>query len=121
MRRRSLLALGALLPGAVLAQPHWLVGTWQGEIQGGSGGREGPQRVLVVRSVAADGTVTGSWSVRGESAGGDSQIKLSGETLSITTARGASVSLARSGPDTLAGQAASVGGRPRPLTMTRQR
>jgi hypothetical protein len=54
MRRCGLLALAAPLPGAGVAQPHRLAGRWEGKATA-SIGREGPGRVLLVRSVAPGG------------------------------------------------------------------
>ncbi len=81
----------ATLPAgrAALAQDHWLVGSWRGQVIGQGGNN---QRTLRVRSVAADGTVIGTFS------GEDVRGRFADNTLSFTTSQGNAVTLRR-GPD----------------------
>jgi hypothetical protein len=115
MRRRALLLLGALVPTAARAQPHWLVGRWEGEVSGG-GGERGPQRVLLVESVGADGVGRGRLSFEGR--GGDStDIRISGETVTVTSGRGNTYTLRRVAPNRLEGDYFANSGRGRRYTV----
>ena len=101
MRRRLVLAAAGLVPFAAHAQAHWLVGRWEGEVTGGSG-VDGPKRVMVVQSVAADGAVRGSWSFTGQG-GGNADIRLQGDTVNVTSGRANSYTLKRVNPNRLEG------------------
>lgn len=111
MNRRLILG-AALLPAMARAQPHWLVGRWEGKVTAGIG-TDGPDRVLVVRSVAADGKLQGSFSVRG-SGGGNDDMRLDGETVRITGGRGNSYTLRRVNPNRMEGDYLTARGRSHP-------
>jgi hypothetical protein len=121
VRRRLILAAASLYPFAVLAQRHWLIGRWEGEVQGaggsGGGGPEGPGRVLVVDSVGADGKVTGVFSSRG---GGQrtTNITLQGETVRIVSGAGNDITLRRTAANKLEGDYVSTSGRGRRVSVT---
>jgi hypothetical protein len=100
--RRLLLALAGGWPAAASAQGHWLVGRWEGEVTGGVG-VDGPKRVMVVQSVAADGTVRGSWSFTGQG-GGNASIRLDGDTVHVTSGRANTYTLRRVNPNRLEGE-----------------
>jgi hypothetical protein len=59
------LAFGAMLAAALPSsaqQPHWLVGTWEGEVRGLGNNPTGSKRTIIIRSVSPDGTsAQGTW------------------------------------------------------------
>lgn len=107
-----LLALTMAWPAAPVSaqQPHWLVGTWDGERKNVSTrNRTGTERSLVVTSVAADGAsarakwITGSNTI-------NVTLGIAGDVVSFTTpgAQGNSYRLVRKG-DALEGSWTSQG------------
>lgn len=107
MIRLVLVSLALLLAFSVSAaaqQPHWLVGTWDGERKNvNTRNRSGTDRVLIVASVAADGmSAKGQWITANAKI--NVTLQIAGDTVSFTTpgTQGNSYKLTRKG-DTLEG------------------
>lgn len=87
--RRTMIALalaGLLtLPAAAQAQQSDWVGTWVGTIGGGWKGKSGPQRMMAIESVTADGSARGGWSSSQRPRIGNAEFKLSGDKLTVQT------------------------------------
>jgi hypothetical protein len=78
-----ILSLGSFLPAAA-QQPHWLVGTWEGELKNAPAGPLGSTRTLKVASVSADGTSADA--TYGGQAGMTSvKLAIAGDSVSFTT------------------------------------
>jgi hypothetical protein len=97
--RRKVLFLSvasATLGRAVHAQaPHWLVGTWQGQVIGLRQGNN--TRTMRVRSVAEDGTLDASWE------GTTVPATFRNNELQLTTGAGTVVLLTRGADGNLSG------------------
>ena len=53
--------LAAALP-SLAQQPHWLIGTWEGEVRGLGQNPTGSKRTIIIRTVSPDGTsAQGTW------------------------------------------------------------
>lgn len=92
MKRRSMVlsvaaiaSLGLSASSDAAAQQADWVGTWSGTIGGGWKGKSGPQRTMVIETVAADGSARGGWSANNRPRIGNAEFKLSGDRLSVQT------------------------------------
>jgi len=97
-----LLGIGSMLP-ATAQQPHWLVGTWEGELKNAPAGPLGNVRTLKVPSVSADGT-SAQASYGGQAGMVNVTLAIAGDTVTFTTPgnQGGGYKLTRKG-DTLDG------------------
>jgi hypothetical protein len=109
--------LAAALPG-MTQQPHWLVGTWEGEVRGLGNNPTGTKRSIVVNRVAADGaSAQAIWNT--ESTSGPITILINGETITFKPGGGNDYTLARKG-NVLEGSWTSNVGRSGGITLTRK-
>ena len=114
MNRRAVL-LGSLAAATFASplraqQPHWLVGTWEGEVRGLGNNPTGSKRTIVVNRVAADGrSAQATWNT--ESTSGPITILIDGDAISFNPGGGGNdYRLVRSG-NTLDGSWTSNVGR----------
>lgn len=76
-----LLMLGASLPASA-QQPHWLVGTWEGEVRGLGNNPTGSMRSFIISNVSADGSsAQGIWKT--ESTTITIPISINGEAIAF--------------------------------------
>ncbi len=112
-RRVMLLSLLMLGPGLGWAQtPPSLVGSWRGDIVGLDGNA---QRSMVIQTVGADGSVTGTWS------GNAFSGTLRHGELTFTTSANQKLSLRATGADTVEGFYETGGGRARRHSVVMRR
>lgn len=78
-----LLGLGSVLPAAA-QQPHWLIGTWEGELKNAPASPLGNARILKVTSVSADGT-SGQGTYGGQAGTVNVTLAIAGDAVSFTT------------------------------------
>jgi len=96
-----LMLFGVKVLFAQPALPHWLVGQWEGEIEGITSG-EGPARTLRVTTVSTDGTAHAGWAVTGRRMGG-ADVHVDGLQVKVVTAADSLVELKREREDLLVG------------------
>src|SRR5215475_2175701 len=82
-------------------ESHWLVGQWEGEIEGFTS-REGPARTLRVIAVSTDGIAQAGWAVTGRSMG-EANVHIDGVQVKVVTAAESLVELKREREDLLVG------------------
>lgn len=100
------------------AQTHWLVGRWDGSIEG-MAAKQKPARTLRVHAVQTDNTAKARWAITGENTGGV-DAKVDGSQISFVVASSKSVvELSREGEDSLAGKITFANGKSFPLKLTR--
>lgn len=121
-RRAALLGLVILASGlrpAAAQQPHWLIGTWEGEVRGLGNNPTGSKRTIVVNRVAADGrSAQATWNT--ESTSGPITILIDGDAISFKPGGGGNdYRLVRSG-NTIEGSWTSNVGRSGGVTLTRK-
>jgi hypothetical protein len=76
-----LLAIGSGLPASG-QQPHWLVGTWDGEVRGLGNNPTGSMRSFIIASVPADGSsAQGTWKT--ESTTATVAIAINGDVITF--------------------------------------
>ena len=78
-----LMGLGSFLPAAA-QQPHWLVGTWEGELKNAPAGPLGATRILNVSSVSADGA-SAQATYGGQAGMTNVTLAIAGDSVSFTT------------------------------------
>ena len=113
------LALTILLPQSSSSQPSAadsLVGLWQGQIEGGYSGQGGPGRILRVVLFTPDGTVYGTWAIRGHQEY-VARIKADGPKVRVITAADTRVDLFRQTADRLTGTFTLKSGRTYPIVL----
>jgi CHAT domain-containing protein len=98
-------------------QSHWLVGQWEGHIEGYPLNLN-PARTLQVFEVLSDGTVRGRWSITGESTG-EAEVKVEGVQVRIMTSADSQVVLNRVRDNLLAGDFTLKNGRRFTIQLTR--
>jgi hypothetical protein len=108
----------AALPGNA-QQPHWLVGTWEGEVRGLPNNPTGTRRNIIVKNVAPDGAnAQATWNT--ESTSGPITILINGETIAFKAGSGGNdYKLVRNG-NVLEGSWISNAGRSGGITLTRK-
>ena len=117
-----LLGIGSILPAAA-QQPHWLVGTWQGELRGIGSNPTGSARTFTVRTVSPDGaSAQGTWGTEGGASAVTISIK--DQTITFTppstsVAPGNNYKLELKG-NTLEGSWSNTTGRSGGVTLTRK-
>ena len=88
-------------------QIHWLMGRWEGELEG----VPAPQgRFVEVWAVAPDGTAQGVMGISGEQHPGRTEITVDGVHVHLVNGIGSVVELTREGDDRLAGTLVGRGG-----------
>lgn len=99
-------------------QNNWLIGRWEGKIEGFPR-RSGPARTLRVRSVAPDGAVDALWSVTGQDEF-PCDVRVNGSEVTIIVAVSeSSVRLTREEDDVLAGKFTLKSGEAFPIKLSR--
>jgi len=84
---RSLVAsflLALFYAAPVAAQQHWLVGTWEGELQNAPAGPLGSKRTMIVTSVAADGMAADA-TYGGQAGMTNVKLAIAGDSVSFAT------------------------------------
>jgi hypothetical protein len=100
------------------AQTHWLVGRWDGSIEG-MAAKQKPARTLRVHTVEADNTAKARWAITGENTG-SVDARVDGSQISFVVASSKSVvELSREGDDSLAGKITFANGKSFPVKLTR--
>lgn len=100
------------------AQSNWLIGRWEGKIDGYSR-PSGSARTLRVSGVAPDGAVDASWSVTGQDEF-PCDVKVNGSEVTVTVGVSeSSVRLTREKDDVLAGKFTLKSGEAFPIKLTR--
>ncbi len=100
------------------AQTHWLVGRWDGAIDG-MAAKQKPARTLRVHAVEADNTAKARWAITGENTG-NVTAKVDGSQISFVVASSKSVvELTREGDDSLAGNIKFANGKSFPVKLNR--
>lgn len=89
--------LGSIMPAAA-QQPHWLVGTWEGELKNAPAGPLGSTRILNVASVSADST-SAQATYGGQAGMTNVTLAIAGNSVTFTTGgtQGGAYKLARKG------------------------
>ena len=101
-------------------QTHWLVGRWDGNIDGFSGDQD-PARTLEVDTIAGDGTTTARWSITGRSAG-RANLKVTDSNITLLVLSSKSVvDLVREGDDALVGKIKLANGMVFPIKFTKRK
>src|SRR5262249_29106356 len=114
------LLLGYQLASAQQTQSLWLIGRWDGNIEGFTG-QGGPARILRVNNILADGRIVSLWGIppltreRAEVKVNGSQVKLFVPSSKVT------VELAREIDDVLVGKVPLVDRREYPIKLTKTR
>ncbi len=122
IRRAALLGILATATAALpvgAQQPHWLVGTWEGEVRGLGNNPTGSKRTIVVNRVAADGrSAQAIWNT--ESTTGPITILIDGNELAFKPGGGGNdYRLVRSG-DSMEGSWTSNVGRSGGVTFKKK-
>ncbi|MGE5302774.1 MAG: hypothetical protein ACM3TN_05565 [Alphaproteobacteria bacterium] len=99
-------------------QNSWLIGRWEGNIEGYAR-RSGPARTLRVSSVAPDGAVEALWSVTGQDEFPRDVMVKGSEVTIIVGVSESSVRLTRDQDDVLAGKFTLKSGEVFPIKLTR--
>jgi hypothetical protein len=114
------LLLGYQLASAQQTQSIWLIGRWDGNIEGFTG-QGGPARILRVNNISADGRIVSLWGIppltreRAEVKVNGAQVKLFVPSSKVT------VELAREIDDVLVGKVLLVDRREYPIKLTKTR
>ena len=98
-------------------QTHWLVGQWEGKIEGYLS-KENPGRTLRVIAVSPDGTAQARWAVTGQGMGG-ADIAVDGLKVTVVTSAKSQVELSREGDNLLVGTFTLQTGRRFPIKLTK--
>jgi hypothetical protein len=81
----------------------WLLGKWEGEVKG-LRSKLGDTRILTITGVTPEGRVIGGWaSAKAAGIGSRADIRTDGETVTVFTDEGNSVTLRRTAPGRLEG------------------
>ena len=110
----TILLFGAVPTFAQQSQNQWLIGHWEGMIEGFPSSIN-PSRVLRIHTVSADGKAVALWVIPGSNA---SQTETSTDGTSVKIAVqgvNASVELTREGDDVLSGKYINSNGKPFPV------
>jgi hypothetical protein len=100
------------------AQTHWLVGRWDGVIEG-MAAKQKPARTLRVHALEADNTAKARWAITGENTG-SVDARVDGSQISFVVASSKSVvELTREGDDSLAGSIKFANGKSFPVKLGR--
>jgi hypothetical protein len=114
----AILLFGAVPTFAQQSQNQWLIGHWEGMIEGFPSSIN-PSRVLRIHTVSADGKAVALWVIPGSNA---SQTETSTDGTSVKIAVqgvNASVELTREGDDVLSGKYINSNGKPFPVKFTK--
>ncbi len=98
-------------------QTHWLVGQWEGKIEGYLP-KQNPARTLRVITVSSDGTAQARWAVTGQGMGG-ADIAVDGLKVTVVTSAKSQVELSREGDNLLVGTFILQTGRRFPIKLTK--
>ena len=99
-------------------QNSWLIGRWEGNIEGYSR-RSGPARTLRISGVTSDGEVNALWSVTGQEEFPCNVTVNGSEVIVIVGVSESSVRLTREKDDVLAGKFTLRSGETFPIKLTR--
>jgi hypothetical protein len=77
------IGLGSILPAAA-QQPHWLLGTWEGELKNAPQSPLGNVRTMKVVSVSADGT-SAQGTYGGQAGTVNITLAIAGDSVTFTT------------------------------------
>jgi hypothetical protein len=113
-----LLLLGYQNASAQQTQSSWLIGRWDGNIEGFTG-QGGPARMLRVNNISADGTIVSLWGIPFQSRG-RAEVKVDGSHVKVfVPSSKVTVELTREGDDVLVGKITFVSGRGHPIKLTK--
>jgi len=100
------------------AQSPWLIGRWDGNIEGFTG-QGGPARMLRVNNISADGTIVSVWGIPSQTRG-TAEIKVDGLQVKVfVPSSKAILELARESDDVLPGKIRLGSGQEFPIKLTK--
>src|SRR5262245_27475739 len=109
-----LLLLGYQNTSAQQTPSSWLIGRWDGNIEGFTG-QGGPARTLRVNRISADRAIVSLWGIPFQSRG-RAEVKVDGSHVKVfVTSSKVTVELTREGDDVLVGKITFVSGRGHPI------
>lgn len=94
---------------------HWLVGTWNGQVEAKSS-----NRTMIITNVSPDGAAKGGWGISNDPPIGSAEINVTGEKVDVRVVNsGSRVTLEHNGSDQLTGSITSDTGKVLPIMLTR--
>jgi len=109
---------GYQVGSAQQTQSPWLIGRWNGNIEGFTGQGE-PARMLRVHSISAEGAIVSLWGVPPQTRA-RAEVKVDGSQVKVfVPVSKVTVELTREGDDVLAGKITFVSGREHPIKLTK--
>src|SRR5215831_20174772 len=97
---------------------YWLIGRWDGNIEGFTGQGE-PARMLRVHSISAEGAIVSLWGVPPQTRA-RAEVKVDGSQVKVfVPVSKVTVEVAREGDDVLVGKITFVSGREHPIKLTK--
>ena len=112
------LLLGYQFASAQETGSSWLIGRWDGNIEGFKG-EGGPARMLRVHSISAQGAIVSLWGVPPQTRA-RAEVKVDGPQVKVfVPVSKITVELAREGDDVLVGKITFVSGREHPIKLTK--
>lgn len=110
--------LGYQLGSAQQTQNPWLIGRWDGNIEGFTG-EGGPARMLRVNNISAEGTIVSLWGIPPQRRG-RAEVKVDGSQVKVFVPFSkVTVELARENDDVLVGKILLAGGQEFPIKLTK--
>ena len=109
---------GYQVASAQQTQSSWLIGRWNGNIEGFTGQGE-PARMLRVHSISAEGAIVSLWGVPPQTRA-RAEVKVDGSQVKVfVPVSKVTVELTREGDDVLVGKITFVSGREHPIKLTK--
>jgi hypothetical protein len=110
------LLLGYQLASAQQPQSIWLIGRWDGNIEGFTG-QGGPARMLRVNNISAEGAIVSLWGIPSQTRG-RAEVKVDGSQVKIfVPSSKTTLELARESDDGLGGKIIIANGREFPIKL----
>ena len=109
---------GHQVASAQQTQSSWLIGRWNGNIEGFTG-QGAPARMLRVHSISAEGAIVSLWGVPPQTRA-RAEVKVDGSQVKVfVPVSKVTVELTREGDDVLVGKITFVSGREHPIKLTK--
>ena len=113
-----LLLLGYQDASAQQTQSPWVIGRWDGKIEGFTG-QGGPARMLRVNNISAEGAIVSLWGIPPQTRG-RAEVKVDGPQVKVfVPSSNVTVELARESDDVLVGKILLASGREFPIKLTK--
>lgn len=94
---------------------HWLVGTWNGQVE-----TKNPNRTMIITTVSPDGAAKGGWGFSNDPPIGSAEINVTGDKVDVRVVNsGSHVTLEHNASDQLTGSITSDTGKVLPVVLTR--